>query len=544
MNQLSSHSQKLGKAAAAHLLRRATFGSAPKDIRHFAGLTASEAIREIKKSPQPFSPPIDTVTGKSWLPARKNTNSPESHLRRFTIYSWLDHMLRQRHSLRSRMVFFLHSHFTTLQSRANYGSALYYQLKLFEHFALGNFKELAIKICSDQAMLMNLDGRYNRKESPNENFAREFLELYSIGKGPQSGTGDYSFYTEHDVKEAAKVFSGFYIDETFRKHIDQQTGLPMGRMLQYPDGEPTQHDFTVKTFSSKFGNRKITPKARTYQAVQQEIREFVEMVFSQEETARHICRKLYRFFVYHHISDETERQIITPLANILRNNNYSLEPVLDTLLSSRHFFDIGVSKSQQRISATLIKSPLDLLSQMVQHFGAYLPEKSRMEAFYTLYGELFSRMEDMGMQLYEPPDVAGYTAYHQAPDFNRNWISASTLAHRYKLADSLVSGIKRREYTGEIKIDVMAFVNDPGNVADPAEADQMVRELSSGLLARPLPEERISYFLHAVLLDGLSPKAWKMEWQQYKKTGDDRAIRRQLEHLCVKMMQSPEYQLF
>ena len=544
MNQLSSYSEKLGTASAAHLLRRASYGSAPKDIRHFAGLTAAEAIRELKKSAQTIPPPIDTATGKSWLPARKNTNSPESHLRRFTLYTWLDHMLRQRNSLRSRMVFFLHSHFTTLQSRANYGSALYYQLKLFEHFALGNFKELAIRVCSDQAMLMNLDGRYNRKESPNENFAREFLELYSIGKGTQSGTGDDSFYTEHDVKEAAKVFSGFYIDESFRQHIDPQTGIPMGRMLQYPDGEPTQHDFSVKTFSSKFGNRKISPKAKTYQGVQQEIREFVEMVFSQEETARHICRKLYRFFVYHHISEETESKVIAPLASIFRNNNYSLEPVLDTLLSSRHFFDAGVSNSQHRIAATLVKSPLDLLGQMVQYFGIRLPEKSRMEAFYALYGELSTWMEKMGIYLYEPPDVAGYTAYHQAPDFNRNWISASTLAHRYKLAGSLMSGIRRREYAGVIKVDVMAFVNDPVNVSDPAEADQMVRELSSGLLARPLPEERISYFLHAVLLDGLSPKAWKMEWQHYRKSGDDRAVRRQLENLCIKMMQSPEYQLF
>jgi uncharacterized protein (DUF1800 family) len=91
------------------------------------------------------------------------------------------------------MVYFLHTHFTTMESRANYGSAIYYQLALFRHYALGNFKELAIRICSDQAMLMHLDGRYNRRESPNENFAREFLELYSMAKGRNRGRATTAF---------------------------------------------------------------------------------------------------------------------------------------------------------------------------------------------------------------------------------------------------------------------------------------------------------------------------------------------------------------
>src|SRR5690606_35138059 len=117
--------------------------------------------------------------------------------------------------------------------------------------------KLAKKICFDNAMLMFLDGRYNRVGAPNENFAREFFELYTIGKGPQIGSQDYTTYTEQDVREAARIFSGFLADHTFQTNIDQETGLPYGKIPVNKKGKPTLHDFGVKQFSARFDNKQI-----------------------------------------------------------------------------------------------------------------------------------------------------------------------------------------------------------------------------------------------------------------------------------------------
>ena len=539
---LTTYSNKLGRERAAHLLRRATFGASRSCIQELARMRPEQALNQLMRRRKAPKPPVDPKTGRSWLPARKPANSYESRLRRYTIFWWLDQLCRDEPSLQERMVYFLHTHFTTMESRANYGSAMYYQLALFRHYALGSFKELATRICSDQAMLMHLDGRYNRRESPNENFAREFLELYSIGKGAQQGPGDYTFYTEHDVKEAAKVFSGFYIDETFSQHIDPVTGLPRGRMLSYPNGEPTQHDFSEKRFSDRFNQRTIRPRGRTYEAVQQEIREFVDMVFQQPETARHICRKLYRFFVYHQITPEVEREIIEPLAEVFRRHDYALAPVLEKLLSSRHFYDAHISAPEKKIMGTMVKSPLELVSQVCHYFEVDLPHRSDWNAFYDLYAILYDKMKKMGMALYEPPSVAGYAAYHQSPDYHRNWISSSVLPHRYIFPDRLLRGIERKGYQQEFRLDAVRFVKS--NFSNPRDAEALVRALASELFPRPLPEKRVQHYLRDVLLDGLSLQNWEMEWQHYEKSGQDKGIRRQLNMLITNMLQSPEYQLF
>ena len=433
MGLLTPYSSVLGRRSAAHLLRRTTFGPTRQQIDSFSKKTPQNAVRDLMKAKPALPIPIDLKTRQSWLPARRGHNSPESSLRSYVITTWLDHMSRPETSLAERMVFFYHTHFTTMQSRANYGSAVYYQNKLFRHYALGNFKKLASKICYDTAMLMHLDGRFNKNRSPNENFAREFLELYTIGKGPQQASGDYTYYTEHDIKQATRIFSGFYIDETFSENKDPDTGIPIGRILQSYEGRPTLHDFGSKTFSDKFGRTTITPRAETVAAMYQEIEEFVDMVFAQPETARNICRQLYRFFVYHQITDQVEREVIQPLADTFRQHNYEIKPVLQTLLSSQHFYDAHLADGNRKVAGALIKSPLDFVLGTLRYFEVKLPDRWNYEIHYDLYGSLLTSMSQQGLQLYQPAEVAGYPAYHQAPDYDRNWISASTLSYRRRL---------------------------------------------------------------------------------------------------------------
>ncbi|NJM16426.1 MAG: DUF1800 domain-containing protein [Bacteroidales bacterium] len=193
---------------------------------------------------------------------------------------------------------------------------------------------------TDNAMLRYLDGETNVKANPNENFAREMFELYSIGKGKQMGEGNYTNYTEEDIKQATKVLTGFTFDKDFT-NIDADTGIPTGKARsETVDGKPcaVEHDAGTKTFSAAFGGKAISPAETvngypTVESAIDEISQLADMVFEQEETAKFICRKLYRFFVYYSITPEVEADIILPLAETFRNSNYELKPVLKQLLA-------------------------------------------------------------------------------------------------------------------------------------------------------------------------------------------------------------------
>jgi uncharacterized protein (DUF1800 family) len=155
-------------------------------------------------------------------------------------------------------------------------------------------------------MLKYLNGDVNNETNPNENFAREFLELFTIGKGPQQGPGDYTNYTEEDIQAAARLLTGFKKGNR-TDNIDADTGIPRGY------ANPNKHDSTDKQFSYAFQDQIITGSS-TAEGMWLELRDFTEMVFTQDETARNICRKLYRYFVSRNISTEIETDIIGPLA--------------------------------------------------------------------------------------------------------------------------------------------------------------------------------------------------------------------------------------
>lgn len=544
MATLSTSSLKLGKKLAAHLLRRTTFGPSKKDIDLFAGKSPAEALQILIEAKVTPEPPRDKATGNSWLPSRKANNSNEGSLRLSVRCWWLDHMTRSPLSLSERMVYFYHTHFTTDQTKANFASGLYYQNALFRHYSLGNFKKLATKICYDNAMLMFLDGRYNRVGSPNENFAREFFELYTIGKGEQVGNQDYTNYTEKDIKEASRIFSGFLVDSTFQINIDSETGLPFGKIPVNAKNIPTLHDFGVKQFSERFENRQIAPLENSVEGMFNEIEDLVEMIFNQKATALHICRKLYRFFVYHHISAEVESAIINPLADLLIRNNYEIKPVLESLIISSHFFDHNIVAENEKIAGTLIKSPLELMVGMFRFYDISLPPNNNLEEFYGIYADLLDRLDNQGMTLYEIESAAGYAAYYQEPDYNRNWITAATLAQRYQFPSDLISGIKKKKvFSHELKLDVLKFVENPDNFTNPSKADILLRELLTSIFPREVKEDRFNYFLNEIFLEGLSLKAWEMEWQEYKSSGIDEGVRSQLNNLFTKIMQTPEYQL-
>ncbi|MEZ4688468.1 MAG: DUF1800 family protein [Bacteroidia bacterium] len=418
----------LGERLAAHLLRRSTFGFSATDIAAFATKTASQAVDDLLTFPTVPSPPIDPKTGQTWIGTNTSwQNSPEGSLKKYVLVWWLEEAFSST-SLLHKMMLFLHQNF--VNDLTTQSVDLYHQLMLFRHYAKGSYKTLAGKVCLDNAMLVYLNSQQSTGINPNENYPRELLELFTIGKGPQIGAGNYTTYTEHDIKEASRLFTGFRVDSSYTQ-IDPDTNLPRG------NPNPWQHDQTNKTFSSAFQNRTITG-GNTDAGMIQEILDFIAMVFDQDATAQNICRKLYRYFVHYKITPEIEQDIIVPLAQILKSNNYSLEIALKTLLKSEHFYDRDDQDHGDEIIGGMVKNPLELFMGTIQYFGVELPDKqTNKDQYYRLFWKdnFFDYLcLEAGMDVYNPIDVAGYPAYYQEPAMDDLWVSGTTLSFRYLFA--------------------------------------------------------------------------------------------------------------
>jgi len=550
MASLPTLQEMLGVKRAAHLLRRATFGATKKEIDEFSAITPQAAVARLL--PREYNlpvPPRDHATGQNWVsPAPTDANSGTEDLLHQVKCWWLQQMTYAPLSAVEKMTFFMHTHFTNMSSRMRYAPALYYQVQLFRYYALGNIKTLSKIICLDNGMLRVLDGHLNVVGRPNENFAREFFELYTIGKGASRGPNDYTTFTEDDVIEAARIFSGYQEDKEFT-NLDPETGFPQAILQTNDQGLAHRHDAGFKQFSAAFGNQQIAPTElvndkATAAAALDEIDQLVEMIFDQEATARHLCRKLYRYLVYYEITDEVETQIIAPLATILRESNYELRPVLEALLTSRHFYDLDNSVDQDDNIGAIIKSPLELVIGLFRFFRHQMPEENDLARFYEAYHKgILKPLSEQGLEFIEPFEVAGYAAYHQGPAYHRNWISANFLARRYEFSRLMIDGVTNEDDELLYKFDVVAYVNDPDNVSDPSDPEQLVKELLDYLLPQEITKERFQYFLKIILLDNLSEINWQFEWQAYQQSGDDAAVRVQLENLLHTIIQSPEFQL-
>lgn len=576
---LTPYTGILTTKAAAHLLRRATFGFNKQEVDAFSGLTAIAAINTLFQPTSEPKPPV-LPNGSEWLAQPPSTTEDDGLQQKYIRSWWLGILLnggvnnneRMAFSTREKITFFLHSHFTTIQETVGSSRALYFQNILFRKFALDananakiNLKELTKKISIDNAMLILLDGRLNVKGNPNENFARELLELYTIGKGldgkiPDTGTpGDYYYFTEQDVQAAAKVLSGYDFDNTFST-LDVDTQLPRGKIKAGSDNIPTQHDNSSKLFSNRMGNTIVTPDANllsngkaTEESMLDELDQLITMIYNQPETARNICRKLYRFYVYHNITTDIDAIIITELVTTLTTNNYKIEPVIRELLGSQHFFDSADSTVNNDNFGAIIKSPLDLVTSTLNFFEYKLPDYiTNPVTFYGQSETLLSKMNDQGMNLLNPYDVAGYEAYHQYPIFNRNWINSNSLTQRYKfIYDTMTTDNLTATSVG---IDLLAYIQlrFSSNARDP---DWLVRQVAAYLLplfqeTTEITTERLSWFKTQFLKLGETlPQGplvfWQFSWNNANTNSSSNTdARGMLQDLMNALLQSPEFQLF
>ncbi len=536
-------SAPLGRKNAAHLLRRTTFGPSRADIDTFTNLSITQALNTLFNEFPPADPPLDLQTGASWVnPKPTLANSEEGDLMNMTFAWWLELMRLSNNSIIDRMAWFFHTHFATISSRPNNGTAIYYQIKLFRHYAMGNFKELSKKICYDNAMLVNLDGRLNDIGRPNENFAREFFELHTIGKGQPAGPNDYTTFTEADVIESSKVLSGYNVDWDFG-NIDQDTGVAMG-ILRGSGDIASNHDASVKTFSPRFQNTVIQPNAlvgdkATKEAALDELDQLVTMIFNQEATARNICRRLYRFFVYYNITEEIEQDIIGPLAQTFMLADYELRPVLEQLFRSTHFYDNdnGIVTDDNR--GAIIKSPMEIVLGAMRFFKISIPDQqSDLAGFYAAwFNVIFEKFRNQGLDFYEPYDVSGYDGYFQEPAYNRNWITPNNLARRYQISSDLLIGYKDENDNLLYRLDILSYCQSEGIDLNSPQA--IVTYFVTNLFPEAITTERFDYFKSTLLID-----VAEADWVAAVINVEDFQVVFHLENLINAMIQSPEYQLF
>ncbi len=588
---LAEYSGTLGIKRAAHLLRRATFGATKEQIDTFAGYTPQTAITALYgQSSLPAPPlPIDPKTGQEWVTngttdANSGDDKLQGYFKRWFIAQMLSVDVAPAQSLpyaaRERIVFFLHSHFTAIQEKIDDSRALYFQNQLFRFFALDrlnadvdvNFKTLTKKISVDNAMLILLDGILNVKGSPNENYGRELIELYSLGRGLEgylptsSGPGDYGLYTELDVQSAARVLSGWDFDDTF-SNIDPDTNLPRGR-VKGSATNASSHDNKEKGFSARFGEeKKIQPDLAllngdnaTEESAYDEIDQLVELIYAQPETKLNICRKIYRFFVFGAHKQDTlktlDDTIIAEMANTFVANGYKLQPVIENLLRSQHFYEAGAGFGDDNFGA-IIKSPLDLVVGTMRFFNLTVPSMSAdPAAYYEYLGNVIGQMDKQGMNFYKPFDVSGYDAYNQYPIYHRSWITVNYLTRRYDFIRKIMNP---SDTTLLVKVPVLSFITSTTFTnATIADARSLVIELAKYILPvtdsltfdpnaddnSGLTAERLNYFLKTFLGTfypaGTEEANWTSNWNS--QTNMD-TVRGQLESLFNAMMQSPEYQL-
>lgn len=545
MASLNPLGSNLDLRKAKHLLRRATFKFTKEQLDTFVDMSATAAVNSLTTAAantlaEPYDPlPTDAPDG-FWTSSSELPNSFDGQARkRAQVTAWWWYNAMQQTTLKHKLSFFLHTSFPVGKD-SGVGSATYFydHINLLDFYAFGNLKTVAKKITLDNGMLDYLDNTQNNKNNPNENYAREYLELHTILKGEQIGSDNYTNYTEIDIQQAAKVFSGFK-KRADRSDIDPETNIPMGYI------NVNQHDTNDKTFSSAFGNQVIAGKD-TKTEIFEELDTFVEMVFAQPETAKAYCRKLYRYFVKSEWNDEVETDIITPLAQILINNNYEILPVVTTLLSSEHFYDADDSNATDNIIGSIIKSPLQLLSEVCSMFELEYPDPNTDALLY--YRNFFTNFihnrffPAAGMEFYNPDSVAGYPAYYQEPGFDRNWFSSNTLIGRYKLIESLIEG-KNTITAGNIyaQLDTVVFVkNKIGNASDP---NLLVTEMADLLYPESIDTDRTNYFKSFLVDEGFPDYYWSGVWSKYINDNDDVTVRTRLNALVIAMVNAAEFQL-
>jgi len=437
---IPSISRPWNKKLAAHLLGRTMFGAKESDINYILTLTPDEAVDLLFQNyPLPDSP-------GSWVTEIPVYNNNLNNFRMNMLrYWWLKVVYEQPVSFREKMVLFWHNHFTSEGVTVRIPQHMYIQNNLFRNNVFGNFKNLSKLVTKDPAMLYYLDGRLNTVSSPNENYSRELLELFTIGIGN---------YTENDVREGARALTGWTINGLNSLFVS------------------SRHDNGMKTYFGQTGNYNDD--------------DVVNIIFSQNQTAVTFMKKIYKNFINQREDMSSAMQVINELADLLRNNNYEILPVLKTLFKSQLFFS-------ENIISSVIKSPIDLMMGSIRQLNIEL-DYSNLNTHLTYVS---SQSSSAGQFVFDPPNVQGWLGY-------RDWINTLSLPTRNSFCESIISGTKKDLTPTGFSVNPVAYAM---TMPHPQDAVKLVDEICEHLIRITLsPKQREQLLL--TLLDGSEVYDW------------------------------------
>jgi uncharacterized protein (DUF1800 family) len=513
------------KQTTTHLLNRVLFGAKHAEIQEFLAKGLEATVSELLNPSLSYpTPPLNDYTtanvtdpavplGSTWINHPTNDGTINS-LRRANYKKWLTGvMIHQDKSIREKLTLFWANHFGTEADTISNANYVYHHHATLRANAIGNFKTMVKAVTIDPGMLRYLNGYLNSASAPDENYGRELQELFTVGKDTNVQ------YTESDVKAAARVLTGWRINASYNSYFDAN-----------------RHDTGNKQFSSYYNNKIIL--GRTGQAGATETDELIDMLFEKADTAKYICRRLYRWFVYYYIDETVEKNIIAPLAEIFISNNFEIKPVLSALFKSAHFYDAVYIGCQ-------IKSPIDHVIGTLRKTNIVFPNAITDYAdAYLHFNNMVGQLTSLGQNLADPPNVAGWPAYYQSPEFHELWINADTLPKRNKFTDLMIeTGYTRNGR--RVVIQAIPFVQ--AIASNPSDPNLLVKDLFDLLIATEVDQSIKDNLKKQLLLSGQATDYyWTDAWNNYQSnqnTINFNLVNTRLKALIKYIMNLPDYQL-
>ena len=527
---LNPYAGEFGYKQKRHLLNRVLVGYADRHMKDLDGLSLDQAIDLIFKKPElgepvnnyyhdfppeeykkkylvddvkPGAPFISKALSRDerqGFPAEFAGTERQSAYDTWTYANFYS----QPTTVAGRLFLFLHT-LTPYKEDNVRLKALYYSHKLTYEGAWRNYKDYIYDVTLSDNMLYFLNLKFSKKEAPDENFAREVQELFTVGKRP------FSKFTESDVKAAARLLVGW--DSLGIENLTDEGYVTKNNYQE------NNHDTGDKQFSKFYGNRLI--KGRTGpDGGKLELKEFYDMIFETEEVGIYLSRRLVQFFIYPILNDYVEENIIKPLAVVLRKSNYSLAEALKVLLKSEYFF-------AEEFYNSMIKSPMEYSMGLFKEFeivkgnvrndnynSFFTDDLSKFEPknidpIYISY-RIFSQVKHdaIGRQGYSfgsPPSVSGWQAYYQEPVYDLIWINSDSVKRRKELSVSLARNGVPLSDRHHVHFDVNVLLK---KTKDPSNINTFIRDLAKIILGVDISDKVFLRIKRSILGENFPDYYW------------------------------------
>lgn len=440
------------KRRVAHLYRRLGSGATYEDIQAGLNLSPEQLVDQLIDAAINQAPPTPPVWA-NFVASDYEADPDQIFVDRDELRaSWFRNFASG--DIRSKVALFWHNHFVTQLEVYNCNSYLWSYYDLLHQNAFGNFRTFVEEMGKNPAMLVYLNGNDNIAEEPNENYARELMELFTMGES--------NGYTQDDIEEVSRALTGW------RAAMYECTP---------PYFDNAYFDNTPKTIFGQTGNW-------DYDGVH-------DLIFTarRDQVANYICSEIYKHFVY----PEVNATVIEGLANTFKDNNFELAPVFKQLFKSEHFFD-------ETLIAAKIKSPVECLVNLLKEsglsYGDHYDDERLLNIAYVTY--------QLGQDIFNPVDVAGWPG-------QRDWLNENTLTFRWSFANNILYNYNDSA-KGQL-LNLALNLTDSSN--DPAVITEAIAE---HFIGRPLEQEHLEvatlYFKGDIPENYYLDGSWTLYWEE------------------------------